>query len=343
MAKANASSTPDSTVLGLLAASLVHGVGSFGLDAERIATRAGFFVDQLGDPDARVPLQQYVDLWNAVEEAPGGVDIGPHWAEVARLYMMGALGYLMSHAPTVGEAFLAWGRFGRISGGALAPTIELRQGRLVFHGRVIPELAKNRAYGESSIAIIIGLGHELAGVRPVPLEIRYQFPKPPNPEAAERIFGCAAVYDADKMLIALPESFARMPVVKRDPAAFVALGRYAQQIDERVPDATTLDARIRSTIRHSIDQGEPGATQIARALKLTPRTLQRRLAERGTTLSRLVDQVRRELAEAYLSGNELGIGEAALMLGYSEPSAFHRAFRRWTGQTPAAYRKQSAR
>ena len=79
---------------------------------------------------------------------------------------------------------------------------------------------------------------------------------------------------------------------------------------------------------------------MARSLGMGPRTLQRRLAEQQVEFSQLVEDVRRALARQYVAGGEYSITEVALLLGYAEASSFSRAFRRWTGQSPQAYRQQ---
>jgi AraC-like DNA-binding protein len=88
--------------------------------------------------------------------------------------------------------------------------------------------------------------------------------------------------------------------------------------------------------------GEPSIEHLAPRLGVSVRSLQRRLREAGTSYKQVLDQVRHDLALRYLTAGELSIGEVAFLLGFSEPSAFHRAFKRWTGSTPGEFRRQSA-
>jgi AraC-like DNA-binding protein len=96
---------------------------------------------------------------------------------------------------------------------------------------------------------------------------------------------------------------------------------------------------VRQQLVERLRDGEPEQGAVARPLGLSERTLQRRLRDEGTTFGALVDDVRLELARMYLGDPELAIFEVAFLLGYSEPSAFNRAFRRWTGASPSEHRR----
>ena len=88
----------------------------------------------------------------------------------------------------------------------------------------------------------------------------------------------------------------------------------------------------------SVEEGALDIERVAGGLGVTARSLRRRLSDRGTSLTEITDALRRELAMHHLTTSELSVGEIGFLVGFSEPSAFHRAFRRWTDQTPAAFR-----
>jgi AraC-like DNA-binding protein len=336
------SGTEDLTVNGGLVANGLRIMAGFGLDAGRIAARAGIVPAEIADPDARVSIERYHAFWAAVVEEPGGQDVGLAYLDAVRLPMLGTLGYVMASAPTVSAAFQAWLRYCRLYGNPITPLIDLDEDRFSFHRRFSPEFAANRPFGESSIAGFVGLCRQLIGSTPVPIEIRYQFARPEDPERATRLLGCAAAYGCDETVLAFPASLALQPVQSCDLSLFTVLSRYADQLLGQSRSDATIADQVRGAIRRTIAQGEPGTSELARELKLTKRTLQRRLADEGVTLSGLVDQIRHELAQTYLRDPRLSITEVAFMLGYSETSAFHRAFRRWTGRSPGELRKSPA-
>src|SRR6185369_10618542 len=98
-------------------------------------------------------------------------------------------------------------------------------------------------------------------------------------------------------------------------------------------------ARLREIIRSELNGGDPGLDHMAQKLGMSSRTLQRKLRDHGTTHQDVLDQMRQDLATRYLQQPEMAIGEVAYLLGFSESSAFHRAFKRWTGATPTEFRK----
>jgi YesN/AraC family two-component response regulator len=106
---------------------------------------------------------------------------------------------------------------------------------------------------------------------------------------------------------------------------------------------TTTAERLRPLLVEELHRGNPTLAQVAVRLRMSPRTLHRRLASENTSFRRLLTDLRRELAERHLRENELAIGEIAFLLGFSEVSAFHRAFKRWTGWRPLAYRHAHGR
>jgi len=129
---------------------------------------------------------------------------------------------------------------------------------------------------------------------------------------------------------------------RRDPLLRRWLERQAAAILARLPAGGDACDEVRSVLSAQATAGEMTIDAVARRLSTTPRTLQRRLARGGTSFEALRDDARRQAAELYLSTTTLTTAEVTYLLGYSEPTAFHRAFRRWHGTTPQAFRAHAA-
>ena len=129
--------------------------------------------------------------------------------------------------------------------------------------------------------------------------------------------------------------------ISADAALAQVLDRYVRERIERAPTEDDFATLVRSTIRRAVGSGDLGAEHAARSLGVSTRTLHRRLREQRTTYQRLLNDVRRDAALVHLEEGRLSLGEIAFVLGYSEPSAFHRAFKRWTGETAASYRRDA--
>jgi AraC-like DNA-binding protein len=116
------------------------------------------------------------------------------------------------------------------------------------------------------------------------------------------------------------------------------LDRHAEELLEKFPPRDSLTDQVRSIIANEFRGGDPSLEHVADQLGLTPRTLQRKLQELNTSHNELVDQMRCQLAMRYLREHNMAICEVAYLLGFSESSSFHRAFKRWTGVTPKEFR-----
>lgn len=107
---------------------------------------------------------------------------------------------------------------------------------------------------------------------------------------------------------------------------------------QRLPRRQGFSERVRALMSQELPRGEPSLDRVAKRLKVSPRTLRRRLADEDTTFQLILDEVRKELAFSYLEDPSFGAEQAAFLLGFAEASSFRRAFKRWTGQTLAQYR-----
>ena len=126
-----------------------------------------------------------------------------------------------------------------------------------------------------------------------------------------------------------------------DPNLLQVLEHYIEDLLSRLPRGQRIEGRLRQYVMKSLKNGPPRLAEAARCLGMSPRTLQRRLKDKGLIFDRVVDETRCQLAESYLESSKLTASEIAYLLGYSELSAFTRAYRRWTGSTPKATRRRA--
>lgn len=160
-----------------------------------------------------------------------------------------------------------------------------------------------------------------------------------------RVFGVVPDFAADDNCVRFSRELLERPVPAADPLLSRVIERHAEALLAARPlPAETTVARVRRLPCESLGQDEAAVTLagIAERLRMSERWLQRRLADEGQTFDALLDELRRELASRYLADKKLAIAEVAFLLGYSEPSAFHRAFKRWTGKTPSQARQRAA-
>jgi AraC-like DNA-binding protein len=142
--------------------------------------------------------------------------------------------------------------------------------------------------------------------------------------------------------LVMPAASLDLPMIKSDPALKTMLERVAGDMLQRLPSADTLTSHIRRLLAAELRGGDPRIEYLAKKLHTTPRTLRRRLEEIGTTHREILEELRKELALKYLGERAIGPTEVAFLLGYSNASAFHKAFKRWTGVSASEFRRREA-
>jgi AraC-like DNA-binding protein len=170
-----------------------------------------------------------------------------------------------------------------------------------------------------------------------PLEARFSYAPPPYADEYERILRVPVRFDADESGVLFPVSMMDCLNPSADATLRQLLERYAAEQLARIPTSAGFSQRVRACIRSVLPMGTLTADTVATQLRVSERTLRRRLHEEATSYQALVDDVRAELARHYLTYEKRGIDEVGFLLGFSDQSAFTKAFRRWTGRTPADF------
>ena len=196
----------------------------------------------------------------------------------------------------------------------------------------------SRHTAEFLIAAGVRTGRLVTGVDWCPREVRFVHHRPATTAEHERFFRAPVRFATGENALILADSTLCLPCVAADPALASLLDRYAHEHMPTDASRETISDRVRSLLVASLRDGEPSASAVAARMKMSVRTLNRSLAADGTTYRRLLDQLRRDIASRSLADPHSSIAEVAFLLGFAESSAFYRAFRRWTGQTPAEYR-----
>jgi len=175
-------------------------------------------------------------------------------------------------------------------------------------------------------------------VRPLRLELRHGLACPMLP----RHLGLPVIAAQGQFALVFDESSLAVPIVHADARLLDLLQRYADGLLAERAHKDDIVARARRWILQYLHTGEVAVAQLASGLGMSNRTLGRRLAEEGFTPARLIAQLRQELARNYLADRAVPLGRITYLLGYSDLSAFTRAFRRWTGRTPSEWRVEQS-
>jgi len=332
-----------------IGAMIVHSAAASGVDPKALEAATGFRTDLAADPDARIPLALETALWAEAERLSGDPDFGLHTALRIQPGAFDVLDYAVRTAPTLRVALDRLARYNRLEHDAavfslsaeMAPGgVALTRVAHTFRGGVPGQtLGQHRHSITFTLASLIVIGQQMSGAPLIPREVTFQNAAAGDLAAQARVFGVAPRYGARDNAVAFIAADLERPVPAADPRLWRIIERHAEALLATRPEPTQgLSARVLATLMATLSEGPPTLAATATRLRLSERSLQRHLRDEGTTFDALLERLRRDLAQSYLADPRLSIAEVAYLLGYSEPSAFHRAFRRWTGVTPGELR-----
>jgi len=290
----------------------------------------------LDDRDARLPEHECAALFDRAAVLLQDDAIGLHAGEQIRPGHYGALGYVAMNCVTLGEALVGLRRYHALvlDIGPMEQTLENGQLCLSWN----PDVAEPfRQLAEYNLAGLVTFARWISGRRNNPLRIDFTYPAPKNLAEHERVLGCPLRFSQDRYRLLMSVEWLAQPLIQPDAAMRTMMEQLAERQMQNLTrgDAIT-DAR--AAVARRLGEGDVELNAIARQLNLSSRTLQRKLQDAGFSFTQLVDDVRKELAERYLADTKLDLVDIAFLLGYSEQSAFTRAYKRWTGKAPAASR-----
>ena len=329
------------TVLSALTAALLRAAATAGADVATLREAAGLTTEDLADPDGRVSLELHLRVLEAISALPRpiGLEVGGRLGAQG----LGVVGYAMQHDATLGSA-LEWLERYRavVLDDVVARTEQVNEdgrSKLVFAHVVPPRLVKLREPAELWAAAQLTTLRVLTGRELQPLEVHLPHAAPEDHRRHEAFFHCPIVWSAPRVEVHMDAAILGLPLARANPDLFRYLARRADALKSELPE-TSIASRVRRLIEEALPNGEPAIDELGRKVAMSGRTLQRRLKEEGTGFAELLDEVRRERAMMLLEDERLTVAQISFLLGYSEPTAFFRAFRRWTGETPQAWRAQ---
>lgn len=252
---------------------------------------------------------------------------------------VGVLGYLVMASDTLGEAIFAYQRYERLLYGVSLAEVEVFKDEAEIRWPCIePELGQ-QADGVSIAALISFLRRQLQNPPP-PSRISFRGALTAQAHTAyQHFFNCPVVTEDSHVRVRFPVAQLNLTLPTRDPMLRELLDRQAQAMLRVLPVETELDQSLHQLLPKLLSDGRSSLEEAAERLHMSPRTLQRRLAARGLSWQAWLDRSREELALHYLQDPGLNLSDTALLLGFSEQSAFTRAYRRWTGTTPGRARR----
>jgi AraC-like DNA-binding protein len=311
--------------------------------AQVLSTYEGFAPESLNklraiDPACRIPAAVANDLAIRQVAMTGDPDLGLKAARAMPLGRAGPLDYAIHSAATVRESTAVADRYIRAYSDILNVRLDREDSRAILKFETTVPMPK------PILDFTLGAwyaNHIRTPLAEAPgLECWFTHRRPANTTEYERAFeGADLRFEAPSYGFAFDQEYLEAPLPCADAALHAVLCEHVQLALTLSTQQRTLSGRVREIASRELVDGDPTVFTVARQLHMSARTLARRLEREGTTFSALLDGLRQELAQRYVSHHELAFTEIAFRLGFSHVEAFYRAFRRWTGQTPLTYRR----
>ena len=294
--------------------------------------------------DGRVPAERVLRAWQAAAELCGDPAFGLSAVEHLASDYLGGFGFAVHASATLGGALRRIVRFFPLVNQHAA--LELIEDGAVVRVRIavlvdVPDEAV-RHPAECLLAVILRVARRATGVHVRPAAVALRHPAPPELSVHHRVFGVVPRFDQPHHEIVLDRAVLDLPHVAPDAGLVSLAERHLDRCAGDLPPVETFTARVRRVLLEELQLGEPSLARLAARLRMSERTVQRRLGDDGTSMQTLLDEVRCQISIRQLAESTRTIAEISYAVGFAEVRAFHRAFKRWTGSTPAAYRQSRA-
>jgi AraC-like DNA-binding protein len=353
------------TVLSSIARSVVAYAERHGFARPRLLAELGVDDAVLSDVDARLPYGRYLALWAHLDAHTTDPFFGLHFAESqVDAETFSAVGWAARSCATLGEGVALFARASDLVDDAERIDVrtdvrtDVREGDVAVLGQNArdPRTRWPRHKTEGALANFAVLGRRWTGVEFRVRRVRLQHARPADVSELARVFGEAElVFEAPVNELEIDAAALDLPLRHAEPALRDWLGRRIDaQLRERASSASSprpaapraSGPRTSEDVAHAIEprlaNGAPTIGEVAKALGMSARTLQRRLDDEGTTFAAVLDEIRRTRALEAIADRRVSVDELTVLLGFADPKSFRRAFQRWTGTSPRAFRRGQA-
>jgi AraC-like DNA-binding protein len=314
-----------------------------GKDTAPLLTRAGLTLEETNDPAIRLEVPAQIRFLELAAEALEDDLLGFHLAISFDLREIGLLYYVIASSERLEEALRNAVRFGRITNEGVQLRVAIEQALVIALEYMNVDRLSDKHQAEFLLVALVRLCRQVTDARLAPSRLKARHFRNRTPAEITKFLGCDIDFSADVDEIIFPKQFAELQVTGHDHFLNNLLRRYAEEALENQTFAReSIRAEVEKVLTELLPHGRAAASEVARKLGMSPRTLSRKLHDQHATYAEILDRFRAALARRYLAERELPVSEVAWLLGYNELSSFTHAFKRWTGLTPRQFRSSNA-
>jgi AraC-like DNA-binding protein len=331
------------TAVGGIARLAVARLVANGVDPATILLQANVSADEIATPEARITVASQIAVLNLAADALGEEALGFQLAENFELRETGLLYFVLASSATLGEALTRAERYSRVGNEGIVLQY-LNKGECCIRYKYDGvSRHTDRHQIEFWITAFARLCRRLTDSDLRPVRISLAHPRCAASAQLDSFFGCEVAFGAERDEIAFAQRASELRLKDAEPYLNELLVRYCDEaLTERAHRGASVRTSVESAIAPLLPHGRARADEVARQLGVSRRTFSRRLAAEGVTFLKILEEMRKDLAQHYLKDARLSVSQIAWLLGFQEVSAFTHAFRRWTGQTPRQTRMQDA-
>ena len=292
------------------------------------------------NPLARCTVREWRELMSVAQTRLGQTDLVPALAKHFQPWHVGVVGFTLMTSSSVLELGRSLERFHHLLNDAHEVETALETGRFIL--RLWPVTAeRSDRLARLSLTAWVSVMRWLTGRQDLCFDGNFSGPPPQDVAHYKRIFGGVVRFDQSENSMAGVDGYLSLPIVSQNPAINRVLHEQAvEQLDRLTQGADPLVSQMERLLKVGLDSGEASLESLAAELKLPARTRQRRLDGLGLNFRMVVERVRKVQAMSYLRETKLPLLEISMALGFANPGTFHRAFKRWTGQSPGEFRRE---
>lgn len=312
-----------------------------GIDTDLVFSRLGVDADYVYTEQLRTPHSAQLFFWQVVEEVSGDRDVGLHLGQLLPVYKGQVLEYLFLSSPTFGEGLRRAKNYQRLLSDA-ANTDLLIEGEnaCMVLDAASDEVRQLRHFNECFVQGLITFFRSITDDRFYPARVEFEHEREDGHDHVRDILGCEVVFGAEENRLYFPASLLSHASPHAEPELLDLHERLASEQVARL-EKKDIVGQVERIIAELLDSGEVTLDAVATRLGIKPRTLRTRLTEAEASFNQILADFRYRLARQLLATTDESIDEIVYLTGFSEPSTFYRAFKRWSDMTPIEYRKSA--
>jgi AraC-like DNA-binding protein len=288
--------------------------------------------------DNRIPTRCHNAMLHAGAEETGIPGIILLAGSRATAESLGVVGHLMKNCATLLDAGQQIARFATVLSETGRWNVSKNQRRFEICYTKAKKADFHPEIEEASLSSCIGVLRDLSAAAIIPLEVRFSHPDPGYANVYKKVFGISVQFDQPECLLSISEDDAHRAIPSHQSYTHALLESHAEALLQKLGDDDSAVSRASQLVASHLAEGRVDIEWISGQMHMSRWTLTRHLKQEGVTFNDLVRDIRSKLAQSYLHDRKMSITEIGFLLGYSEPSAFQRAFRGWYKCTPSEFR-----